>query len=70
VGGCCDHRVFKKYTGKILEDMVVAVAEVVATLFLDCSSVGSINPQGELWQTVLVPSILSSRSLERFRNEV
>ncbi|CAM6093716.1 unnamed protein product [Calypogeia fissa] len=70
VGGCCDHRVFKKYTGNILEDMVVAMAEVVATLFLDCSSVSSLSPHGEMWQTLLLPSIFSSRSLERFRNQV
>lgn len=61
---------FKKYSGKVLEDMVVAIAEVVATLFLDCSSFSSLSPHGEMWQTFLLPSILSSRSLERFRNEV
>ncbi|KAG6550531.1 hypothetical protein Mapa_007900 [Marchantia paleacea] len=70
-GGCCDYRSFSRFAGKALEDMVVVVAEVVATLFLDsCSSVATLSPQSETWQAFLLPSILSTRSLERFRNEV
>ncbi|KAL3691859.1 hypothetical protein R1sor_005510 [Riccia sorocarpa] len=71
IGGCCNYRSFSRYTEKALEDMVVTIAEVVATLFLDsCSSVAALSPQSETWQTFLRPSILSTRSLERFRNEV
>ncbi|KAL2622217.1 hypothetical protein R1flu_002422 [Riccia fluitans] len=71
IEGCCDYRSFSRYAEKALEDMVVVIAEVVATLFLDsCSSVATLSPQSETWQAFLRPSILSTRSLERFRNEV
>lgn len=58
-----------KHVGSLLEDLIVAVADGVASMYLGRSSVmGGLEENG--WPILVRSSILSTRALERIRNEV
>lgn len=68
--GCChDHRLFTLHADSILEDLVVTLADGIASNYLELISVdGSLSD--EISSLGLVLCKLSTRSLQRLRNEV
>lgn len=68
-GCCCDHRIMLKHAGNALEDMVVAIADSVAAVYLGQSSLMGGQEEND-WPILVRSSILSTRVLERFRNQV
>jgi hypothetical protein len=68
-GCCCDHRIMLKHAGNALEDMVVAIADSVAAMYLGQSSLMGGQEEND-WPILVRSSILSTRVLERFRNQV
>ncbi|KAH9305397.1 hypothetical protein KI387_009801, partial [Taxus chinensis] len=69
-GSCCSYDLLVKHAVHILEDLVIALADGIATLYLELISMdGSTSSEDELTNLVKL-SYTSTRALERFRNEV
>ncbi|XVE72783.1 hypothetical protein DITRI_Ditri11bG0066300 [Diplodiscus trichospermus] len=68
--GCCyDQSLFTLYGDSILEDMVITLADGIASIFLELISVDG-NLSDELNSLGLAICSLSTRALQRLRNEV
>ncbi|EFJ28371.1 hypothetical protein SELMODRAFT_411094 [Selaginella moellendorffii] len=60
-----DQAVSTNLANNVLEDIVIAISDGAAAMYL-----GAVSGVITGWPTLLLPSICSTRSLERFRNEV
>ncbi|KAG0598296.1 hypothetical protein M758_12G062200 [Ceratodon purpureus] len=67
-GACCDYTVMSRHVGNALEDLVVALADGAAAIYLGRDP--QIGGRDDDWPILVRPSIKSTRSLERFRNEI
>ena len=67
-GACCDYTVMSRHVGNALEDLVVALADGAAAIYLGRDL--QIGGRDDDWPILVRPSIKSTRALERFRNEV
>lgn len=67
-GGCCDYTVMSRHVCNALEDLVVALADGAAAIYLERDpQIGGLDSD---WPILVRPSIKSTRALERFRNEI
>ncbi|KAJ7203203.1 hypothetical protein O6H91_Y489100 [Diphasiastrum complanatum] len=69
-GSSCGCKTVLKYADGILEDIVVTVAEGAAEQYLNLVSNYATGFDGNEWPAILLPSILSTRTLESFRNQL
>eukprot|EP01018_Ginkgo_biloba_P026943 Gb_32290 [translate_table: standard] len=69
-GRCCHYNLLVKHATDILEDLVIALADGIATLFLELISMDISTFSESEWVSLIQPSFMSTRALERFRNEV
>lgn len=67
-GACCDYPVMSRHVGNALEDLVVALADGAAAIYLGRDL--QIGGHDDDWPILVRPSIKSTRALERFRNEI
>ncbi|XP_044491692.1 uncharacterized protein LOC123215593 isoform X2 [Mangifera indica] len=68
--GCCyDKTLFSLYVDSILEDLVITLADGIASIYLELISVDG-NLSNEINSLGLVMCNLSTRALQRLRNEV
>lgn len=68
--GCCyDKTLFSLYVDSILEDLVITLADGIASIYLGLISVDG-NLSNEINSLGLVMCNLSTRALQRLRNEV
>lgn len=68
--GCCyDGNLFMKHGVSILEDLVISLADGIVSIYLELISVDS-NFSDELDSLSLALCTLSTRALQRLRNEV
>lgn len=68
--GCSyDHSVFTLYADSILEDLVISLADGIASIYLELISVDS-NLSNEINSLGLGMCNLSTRALQKLRNEV
>lgn len=68
--GCCyDCSLFTQYGVDILEDLVITLADAIASLYLELISVDG-NMSNEINSICLMMCTLSTRELQKLRNEV
>ncbi|XP_024364560.1 uncharacterized protein [Physcomitrium patens] len=67
-GSCCDCMVMSRHVGNALEDLVVALADGAAAIYLGRDP--QMGGRDSDWPILVRPSIKSTRALERFRNEI
>lgn len=69
-GSSCSLKTLRNYKKAILEDLLIAVADGAAALYLDLISADYYASGESQWSDMINASISSTRTLERFRNEV
>lgn len=67
-GGCCEYTVMSRHASNALEDLVVALADGAAAMYIGRDAqIGGLESD---WPILVRASIKSTRALERFRNEI
>lgn len=69
-GSYCSYDLLVRHAVDILEDLVIALADGIATMYLELISVDNITLSESGLTNLVQPSYMATRSLERFRNEV
>ncbi|GLJ11237.1 hypothetical protein SUGI_0148120 [Cryptomeria japonica] len=67
---CCSYDLLVKHGVHILEDLVIELADGIATFFLEVISMDRSTSSEDELTNLVKPSYMSTRALERFRNEV
>eukprot|EP00250_Pteridium_aquilinum_P033661 c6037_g1_i2 orf=905-1753(+) len=67
--GCCNAEKFRSNKNLVLEDLVIFVADRASALYLDLISTSN-SVYDYQWSNIMANFIPSTRSLEKFRNEV
>lgn len=70
IGSYCSYDLLARHAIDILEDLVIALADGIATMYLELISVDNVTLSESGLTNLVQPSYVATRSLERFRNEV